>query len=89
MSQIIEMGRTSNEGGLVPDLLLASSSLSPTALQGVRGSVVAAKSGLPLAGVEINWITSDQSQHHRGSTDVVIGAAKIAKPTDTFQSCHQ
>jgi Tc toxin complex TcA C-terminal TcB-binding domain len=76
MSQIIEMGRTSNEGGLVPDLLLASSSLSPTALQGVRGSVVAAKSGLPLAGVEINWITSDQSQHHRGSTDVVIGAAK-------------
>ena len=76
MPQIIEMGGGSKVDGALPEFPAGSSRvISPTALQGVRGNVVAAKSGLPLAGVEIQWITSEHFPRHRNGTDVVIGTA--------------
>jgi len=42
---------------------------------GVRGSVLAAGSGLPLGGVHINWIVSDGAPRHLGNVGVVIGEA--------------
>jgi hypothetical protein len=46
-----------------------------TEQRGVRGSVLAASSGLPLGGVHINWIASDAAPRHQGSGDAVIGEA--------------
>ena len=46
---------------------------------GVRGSVLASESGLPLGGVHINWIASDVASRHLGNVGVVIGEA-TSKP---------
>ena len=43
--------------------------------QGVRGSVLAAGSGLPLAGVHINWIASDAAEGRQSGGATVIGEA--------------
>jgi hypothetical protein len=68
------------ERGLVGQPVIRTGVPPRTELRGVRGSVLAARSGLPLGGVHINRIASDAAARHQGSGDTVIGEA-TTKPT--------